>query len=133
MSARGEVDPPHDAEVEGDDPALRVDQHVAGMHVGMEEAVAEHLIEEDHRRLGQDRVGIEAVPDQLGALVGRQARDPLEGHHPAARAAPVHLRHLEALVLEAVLAELGRGRGLQAQVHLVPGGGGQHAHVSTGR
>ena len=67
--------------------ALGVDQHVAGVHVGVEEAVAEHLVEEHHGRLRQDRVGVVAVRDQRLALVGGQARDPLEGDDALRRSA----------------------------------------------
>ena len=92
MAAHGQVDAAHDAEVEGHDPALRVDQHVAGVHVGVEEAVAEHLVEEDHRGLRQDGVGVVAVRDQPLPLVRRQSGHPLEGDHALSGAAPVDPR-----------------------------------------
>ena len=39
------VEPAHDAEIDNDDRARRVDEHVSGMEIGMKEAVAEHLVE----------------------------------------------------------------------------------------
>ena len=46
MAPRRQVEPTHDAEIERDDGAVGADQHVAGVHVGVEEAVAKHLVEE---------------------------------------------------------------------------------------
>ncbi len=40
------VEPAHDAEIDDGERTRRVDKHVPGMQVGMEEAVAEHLVEE---------------------------------------------------------------------------------------
>ena len=91
------------------------------MHVGVEEAVAEHLLEEALGRAREDLVGIEARRDQRGALVGGDPADPLERQHPARGALPVDPRHAEALVAREVLGELGGGGRLEAQVHLEPG------------
>ena len=43
-------EPAHDAEVDGDQPAVVVDEQIAGMHVGVEEAVAQRVAQEglDH-------------------------------------------------------------------------------------
>ena len=38
-------EPPHDAEIHRDDIALRIDEQIAGMHVGVEEAVAHRMAE----------------------------------------------------------------------------------------
>ena len=43
VEARLPVETPHDAEVDGEDVALGVGKQVAGMEVGVEKAVAEHL------------------------------------------------------------------------------------------
>ena len=108
-----EVEPAHDAEIERHDDALGIDQHVAGVHVGVEEAVAEHLVEEHGRGLGHDRVRIVAVRDQPRALVDGKARDALEGGDALGGAAPVDAGHAKALILGAVGGELG-GSGRQA-------------------
>ena len=42
----GLAEPAHDAEIDGDDVAGLVDEEIALVHVGMEEAVAERLAEE---------------------------------------------------------------------------------------
>ncbi len=95
------------------------------MHVAVEEAVAEHLVEEDLGRLRHDPVGIEPGRDQGVALVGGMAGDPLHGQHPAAGPLPVHSRHAKALVVAAVLRQLDRGRRLEAEIDLAAGRGGE--------
>ena len=101
-----------------------VDEDVAGVHVGVEEAVAEHLLEEAlggacaRIRSGSKPAAISAV-----ALVRGDAADPLQGQHPARGALPVDPRHAKALVLGEVLGELRGGRRLEPQVHLEPGPG----------
>ena len=40
------LEPAHDAEIDGDDVAVIVDEQVPLMHVGVEEAVAERMAEE---------------------------------------------------------------------------------------
>ena len=51
--ARLAVEPAHDAEIDGADIALEIDEHVPGMLVAVEEAVAEGLLEEDRRGAGR--------------------------------------------------------------------------------
>jgi hypothetical protein len=104
------------------------DEDVAGMHVGVEEAVAEHLLEEHLGGLGQDHVGLEARRDQGLALVRGDAAHPLERQDPARGALPVHPRHAKAFVLGAVLGELRSGCCLEPQVHLHPRRGGDGLH-----
>ena len=73
--------------------------------------------------LRQDRVGVEAGGDQ-GRRARRtaQAAHPLEGHAPARAVRRQSTRGTaKALVVGAVLGELGGGRRLEAQVHLAPG------------
>src|SRR5260370_33628563 len=67
------VDAAHDAEIDRYDVAGAVDESVAAMHVGMEEAVAEHLVEE---RLGsllhaEDRI----VAGGDGGVAGAHRND----------------------------------------------------------
>ena len=70
------VEPAHDPEIDGDDIAVRVHQQVAGVQVGVEEAVPEDLVEEGARRLAQHRVRIVAGGDQGVALVDGGCRPP---------------------------------------------------------
>ncbi len=90
-----------DAEIHGRvaRPLRVIDQHedVPGVHVGVEEVVAEHLREKDaHAVLGQlcnvGTGGLEARP-----VADRHAMDALHDHDVGATVIPVHLRHVQQL------------------------------------
>jgi hypothetical protein len=49
---------PHDAEIDGDDAALIVDEQIAGMHVAVEEAVAHGVAQEGLHQSATDRLQI---------------------------------------------------------------------------
>ena len=55
------AEPAHDAEVDRHQPAVVVDEQIAGMHVGVEEAVAQRMAQEvlDHR--AAERRQVEAL------------------------------------------------------------------------
>ncbi len=90
----------------------------AAVHVGMEEAVAEHLIEERLGALLHDHVGIVACRDDGVAIADRRAVDTLQGQHALGRAIPVDGGRAIARFVAEILAQLlGRCR-LHAQVHL---------------
>ena len=63
------AEPSHDAEVDRHQPAVVVDEQVAGMHVGVKEAVAQRVAQEglDHR--AAERRQIEALGFERGAVV----------------------------------------------------------------
>ena len=50
------AEPPGDAEIDGDDGAVRLDEQIARMHVGMEEAVAQRMAQERLDQVGGDRL-----------------------------------------------------------------------------
>src|SRR5205823_13598013 len=81
IAARVLVDPAHDAEIDRHDVAGTVDEGVAAMHVGMEEAVAEYLIEKGLGAFLHDDVGIVAGGDDGVAIADRRAVDTLERQH----------------------------------------------------
>ena len=66
-----------------------------GMHVGVEEAVAQRVAQEglDHR--AGEVLEVEALGFELGAVVQRRAVDPVERQHVLGGAVPVHRRHAE--------------------------------------
>ena len=112
------AEPPHDAEIDGDDVAGRIDEEIALVHVGVEEAVAQRLAQERlHQPPGDER---QVVAGGLQRLrVGElDALDPVEGQHVARRQVPFHRRHAEALVAGGELGHLGERGGLEAEVHL---------------
>ena len=97
---------------------MRVDEQVARMHVGMEEAVAQRMAQE-----GLDHGAPSAFRSWPGASSGAMALsgdavDPFHGQHVAGGAFPVDGGHAEARIVARVLGHLRKGRGLQPQVHL---------------
>ena len=58
-----EAEPTHDAEIDRDDAPLRVDEEIALMHVGVEEAVAQRMAQE---RLDQRRAELRRIESELG-------------------------------------------------------------------
>jgi hypothetical protein len=60
--------------------------------------------------------------------VQRRAVDPFQGQHVLGGAVPVHRRDAEVGIGLGVLRHLGKGRGLQAQVHLDGDGAAQRVH-----
>ena len=83
-----------------------VDEGVAAVHVGMEEAVAEHLVEEGLGALLHDLVRIVAGRQQRLAVADRDAVDPLQGQHALGGAVPVDGRRAIARIVGEVLAQL---------------------------
>ena len=81
------VDPAHDAEIDGDDGAVGVDEQVARVHVGVEEAVAERLVEEGSASpCAASR--LQVVPGRVDRARDRSMRDavdPFDGQHAARR------------------------------------------------
>ena len=87
------------------------------MHVGVEEAVPEHLLEEDLGRGRHDGVRVVPGGPERVHLVHRQALHPLEGQHAARGAPPVHRRDPEMFLVAEIPRELRRGGGLEPEVH----------------
>ncbi len=113
----------HDAEVEGDVAALRfalgADENVARVHVGVEEAVAEHLREEDlHARTGE-RGNVDPLLFEVFPLRNRDAVHPLHHHHPLRAKVPVHLGHDEQARAREVAPQLAGVRRLAQQIELL--------------
>ena len=98
------------------------------MHVGVKEAVAEHLIEERFGADLHDDVGIVARRLDGSAVTDWDAVDPLQRQHPLGGSIPVDGGGAIARIVDEVQAQLlGRG-GLHAQVHLDPHHVGEGAH-----
>ena len=110
-------EPAHDAEVDGDQPALGVDEQIARMHVGVEEAVAQRVAQETLDHLVAERRQVVALGLERGMVVERRAVDPFHRQHFARGAVPVDRRHAEAFVLAGVLRHLGQRRGFEPEIH----------------
>jgi hypothetical protein len=112
-----------DAEVERDVAAegLGLDRHqdVPGVHIGVEEAVAEHLGEEDLDAIARQFFQVDAGGNQAVGLRDRDAVHALHHDHAAGAVIPVHLRHHQQVRAGEVAAQLaGLGR-LAHQVEFV--------------
>src|SRR5262249_27253352 len=112
------VEPPHDAEIDGADIAVGIDEHVAGMLVGMEIAVAEHLVEEDRGGLGKHARNVMAGGEESVAVPQGDAGEAVWRHPPAGRAPPVDGRYAVTWVAGEVGGEFRGGGGLEPQIHL---------------
>ncbi len=110
---------------------LGADEDVAGVHVCMEEAVAEDLGEENLHAAFGELLHVGALFGQPGHVGDRHAVDAL--HHQYLRAAviPVDLRHVEQRRILEVAPELAGVGGLAQQVEFVVDGLGvvlDHLH-----
>ena len=111
------AEPAHDAAVDRDQPALGVDEQVAGVHVGMEEAVADRMGEEGLDDLAAEAFEIMAGGTQRLDVGEPDTVDPFIDQDLARGQPPVRHRHAEIGVLPGVLGEFGEGRGLEPQIH----------------
>ncbi len=94
-----DVERAHDAEVDGGIAGVRwiVDQHedVAGVHVGVEEVVPEHLREEDLHTVRGEHRDVCALGSQGIHVADGHAADALHDHHIDAAEIPIHRRHMQ--------------------------------------
>ena len=112
------AEPAHDAEIDGDDAALVVDEQIAGMHVGMEEAVAHGMPQEALHQERAERLHLVAGGGKRVAIGNRDAVDPFQRQHAPRAARPIDLRHAETCIVLGVLGHLGESGGLHAKIHL---------------
>ncbi len=114
---------PDDAEIQRDIAAQGLGRHahqdVAGVHVGVEEAVAKHLREEDLHAVARQLMRVDAGRTQFVGVRDAHAVHAL--HHEHLRGAPVpeHLGHQQQLGLGEVTAQLAGVGGLAHQVEFV--------------
>ncbi len=110
--------PAHDAEIDRDQPAGIVEKQIAGMHVGMEEAVAQRVAQETLDHLAAEVGQVDLRLRQARMVVQRDAVDPLHRQHVVGGAVPIDGRHAEIRIVTGVLRHLGQRGRLQPQVHL---------------
>ena len=89
----------HDAEIQRDEAriglAFRIHPDVAGVRIGVEEVVAEHLLVEHAHALGGERLAVDAGRVQRGDVVRRDAAHALHRHRALRRVRPDHFRHVQ--------------------------------------
>ncbi|MCW0450641.1 hypothetical protein NB706_003475 [Xanthomonas sacchari] len=119
----------HDAEVQRDEARVvaarrvAVDPDVAGVRIGMEEVVAEHLGVEHPHALGRQRAAVDAGGVQRGDVVGGDAAHPLQGQRALGGVGPDHLRHVEVVRVQPETAQHAGVGALALQVQLRGEGG----------
>ena len=122
------ADAPHDAEIDRDDAAVVVHEQIAGMHVGMEEAVAQRVAQEGLHHRAAELLEVEALRHQRLAIGKARALHPFERQHVAGRAVPVDAGNAEIRVVARVLGHLGERGGFEPQVHLQRDGARERVH-----
>ena len=120
--------PAHDAEIDRDQFAVGIDEQIAGMHVGVEKAVAQRVAQEALNHIAAERRQVEAARFERGAVVERRAVDPFQRQHFARGAVPVDGRHAEVRIVLGVLGHLGSGGGFQPEIHFDRHRAGERRH-----
>ena len=119
--ARAAVDPAHDPEVDRGDRAVRFHEQIALVHIGMEKARSDRLLEESqHQPVGELGCIVPGRADRF-CVADLDSVDPVDGHDPAIGAVPVDPGYFVALGADHVLGQLRRACRLAAQVELAIG------------
>ena len=103
-------EPAHDAEIDRHQPAGIVEEQIAGMHVGMEEAVAQRMAQKALDHLAPEIGQVDLRLRKPRMVVQRDAVDPLHRQHVVGGAVPVDGRHAEIRIVAGVLRHLGQAR-----------------------
>ncbi len=111
------AEPAHDAEVDGNQPAVIVDEQIAGMHVGVKEAVAQRMAEKGLDQGAGELPQIEAFGHQSRAVGQRRGVDPFQRQHFLGGAVPVDRRHAKIRIVLGVFGHFRKRRRFQAEVH----------------
>ena len=120
--------PSHDAEVDRDQTAVVVDEQIAGMHVGVEEAIAQRVPQEALEHSVAERRQIEAAGLERGAVIEWRAVDPFQRQYLTRGAVPVHRRHAEVQVRAGILRHLGERGRFQPEIHFHRHRAGERRH-----
>ncbi len=114
---------PDDAEIQRDIAAEGLGRHahqdVAGMHVGVEKAVAEDLREEDLHTVARQLVHVDAGLAQLGRMRDAHTVHALHHEHLGGAPVPEHLGHQQQVGVGEVAAQLAGVGGLAHQVEFI--------------
>ena len=112
------AEPAHDAEVDGGEAAVRIDEQVARMHVGVKKAVA-HGVAQERLDDGAAKLRqVVALGGERRAVRQRRAVDPFQRQHVLGGEIPVDLRHAKVRVVLGVFRHFRERRRLEPQVHL---------------
>ena len=114
------IDVAHNAEIIGDDIAVRRDLEIALMHIRVEIPVAQRVVQEQLQHAVAKRHTVMARGINRGVVAHRDAICPAQGHDAAGRIFPFDRRQLEAGITLGVRRKLRRGGGFEPQVQLAP-------------
>ncbi len=120
--------PADDPEIDQPDPAVRQDEDVPRVRIGVEQAVAQHHLEERRRPLERDLAAREPEPRERRMIVDPDALDPLHDQHPPGRPLPEDLGNAEVRAALEVLPEPDGVRRLDEEVELPPDGAAELVH-----
>ena len=97
--------------------AVIVDEQIAGMHVGVEEAVAQRVAQKGLDQGAGEKGQIEAFGLQPRPVGQRRRVDPFQRQDFLAGAVPVNTRHAEIRIGFGVLRHFRQRGGFQAEIH----------------
>ncbi len=112
------AEPAHDAEVDGNQPAVIVDEQIARMHVGVKKAVAQCMAEKGLDQRAGELGQVEALGEQARPIGQRRRVDPFQREHFLGGAVPIDGRHPEIRIVLGVLRHFGERRRFEAEIHL---------------
>ncbi len=91
--------PTHDPKIHGDDMTFLVDEKIALMHIGVEEAVAQRCAQKCLNQSAGKGLRIKPKRDQTVRVGQGHPVDPFHRHHLAGGAAPVHHRRANVWII----------------------------------
>ena len=111
-------EPPHDAEIDGDNAARLVDEEISLMHVGVKKPVAQRRAQERLNERARQSARIKSELGQAFGIGKRNPVDPFHRHHFARGAVPIDRRRADFRILLGILGKFRRRRGFEPEVHL---------------
>ena len=112
-----DAEPAHDAEIDGNEPAVIVDEQIPRMHVGVKEAIAQRVAEEGLDQRPCQLRQVEALGDKARAIGQRRGVDPFQREDFLGGAVPVHSRHAKIRIVLGVLGHFRERSRFQAEIH----------------
>ena len=101
-------EPAHDAEIDGDERAVVVDEEISRMHVGVEKAVAQRVRKKLWMSARASARGSNPSAARRARIGERHPVDPFHRHHFARGAVPVDRRRAEIRIVTGILGEFRR-------------------------
>src|SRR5690606_7700805 len=102
------AEPAGNAEIDANDGPVGLDEKISGMHVGMEEAIAQRMPQEGLHQYRREPFQIVAGRREALHIRKLCSLDPFECQHVATRPRPIHSGNAEAWVVPDILADLGK-------------------------